>query len=185
MNRVESIRQRTSRLITIPFFDFNTLSSACHQSLPLLHDMTLQMCPGINATSPNGSRYINGQFGIKKYDSHTAEEVAVCGFDIEKNEMVIRHTPQAKKPEEFSSPQVRNRLGRSDFRIEMMETMIEIAKRLRLKGVVGFPVRPSLLGKFQHDVLRMKGKNQLFELFNFQLKNQGQANESYYYLDLV
>jgi len=184
MVRVETIRHRVSGTIIAPFHDLDSLRSSCQTGSPILPDSSLRMCTGINATALSGGHFINGQYGIKRYDSHTGEETALCGFDIENNEMVIRHTPQGKKPGEFSSGAARNRLGRSNFRIEMMQAMIEVAEKLGLKGVVGFPVRPYFFGDVKTYIHKLKAKNDMFEVFNFQLKNETQPNEAYYYLDL-
>lgn len=184
MVRVETIRHRISDIILPPFNDLDSLRSSCQVGTPILPDSSLRMCTGINATSLNGGHFINGQYGIKKYDLHTDEETALCGFDVENGEMVIRHTPQGKKPEEFSSASVRNRLGRSNFRIEMMQAMIEIAEKLGLKGVVGFPVKPYFMGDIRTYLHKIVGKNDMFELFDFELRNNDQPNDAYYYLSL-
>jgi hypothetical protein len=184
MVRVETIRNRVSQIILPVFNNVEGLQTSCTAGKPILPDSSLRMCLGTNATALNGEHFINGRYGIKKFDSHTGEETALCGFDIEKQEMIIRHTPQGKKPEEFSTGAVRNRLGRSNFRIEMMQAMIEIAKKLGLKGVVGFPVRPYFIGDIKTHLHKIVGKNDMFEVFNFELKNGGDPNEAYYYLSL-
>lgn len=186
MVRVETIRRRVSEIILPPFNNLDSLRSSCQAGTPILPDSSLRMCTGINATALSGGNFINGKYGIKKFDLHTDEETALCGFDIENNDMVIRHTPQGKKPEEFSSASVRNRLGRSNFRIEMMQAMIEIAKKQNLKGVIGFPVKPYLLGNLKKYDLKIKAKNKMFELFNFKyIENSRDPNDAYYYLDLT
>ena len=184
MVMVETIRRRVSGIILPPFDNLDSFEYSCLAGRPLLPDTSLRMCTGINTTALNGGHFINGQYGIKKFDFHTNEEVALCGFDIENGEMVIRHTPQGKKPQEFSSSQVRNRLVRSNFRIEMMEAMIEIAEKLGLKGVVGFPVRPYFLGDIKVYLHKIVGKNNMFEHFNFSLINGDKPNDAYYYLSL-
>ena len=153
MVRVETIQRRVSEIILTPFNDINTLKSSCLTSSPLLPDSSLRMCQGINATALNGGHFINGQYGIKKFD-------------------------------EFSLGSVRNRLGRSNFRIEMMQAMIEIAKKLGLKGIVGFPVRPYSMGDVRTYLHKTAGRDGMFELFNFSLRNEDQPNEAYYYLSL-
>ena len=186
MNKVEIIRQRVSGKILPIFENVDSLQASCLAEAALLPDSSLKMCIGMNMAIPENKSLINGTYGIKKIDTHTREEVAVCGFDIEKNEMIVRHTPQGKKPEEFSSKQVRNRLGRSDFRIEMMQVMIEIAKILNLKGIVGFPVRPYFVGNMDTYLHKIRAKNKMFELFNFSfINNEKQPNDSYYYLALI
>ncbi|MCR4313542.1 MAG: hypothetical protein NUV58_04800, partial [Candidatus Roizmanbacteria bacterium] len=171
MVRVETIRNRVSEIILPVFNNIDGLQTSCLAGNSILPDSSLRMCMGINATSLNGVHFINGQYGIKKFDAHTDEYTALCGFDIENNEMVIRHTPQGKKPEEFSSGAVRNRLGRSNFRIEMMQAMIEIAKKLGLKGVVGFPVRPYSVGDVRTYLHKTAGRDGMFALFDFELRN--------------
>lgn len=184
MVRVETIRNRVSEIIQAPFNDLDSLRSSCQKGSPILPDSSLRMCAGINATTLNSGHYINGRYGIKKYDLQTNEETALCGFYIENNEMVIRHTPQGKRPEEFSSGAVRNRLGRSNFRIEMMQAMIEIAERLGLSGIVGFPVRPYLMGNVRTYLHKTAARDGMFALFDFELRNANQPNEAYYYLSL-
>lgn len=184
MVRVETIRNRVSEIILPVFNNIDGLQASCLAGNSILPGSSLRMCMGINATSLKGGHFINGRYGIKKFDAHTDEHTALCGFDIENNEMVIRHTPQGKKPGEFSSGAVRNRLGRSNFRIEMMQAMIEIAKKLGLKGVVGFPVKPYSMGDIKTYLHKLVGKNDMFEVFNFELKKADQPNEAYYYLSL-
>lgn len=183
MSRVETIRQRVSEKILPSFENIDGLRASCLAETALLPDSSLKLCNGMKVLPKNKS-WIDGTYGIKKIDVHTGEQVAVCGFDIEKNEMIIRHTPQGKNPQEFSSRQVRNRFGRSDFRIEMMQAMIEIAKKLNLKGVIGFPIKPYYFGDMDTYLHKIKAKNKMFELFNFSFINKKQPNESYYYLAL-
>ena len=184
MSKVEAIRQKVSRKILPIFNNIDALHVSCLNATPLLSDSSLKMCVGMNMKMPRNSSLINGTYGIKKLDSHTGEEVAVCGFDIEKERMIINHTPQGNRPEFFSSIQARHRLGRSDFRIEMMQAMIEIAKKLHLKEVVGFPIKPYFLGDKEIYSKKIKVKNKIFELFNFSLIGSELPNESYYSLTL-
>src|SRR3989339_1597983 len=116
MSKVEEIRQRVSGKILPIFNDVDYLHTSCLVQTPIIADCSLRMCYGMRMVTPGKEVWINGTYGTKKFDKLTKEVVARCGFDIEKNEMVIRHTPQANRPEQFSSNQVRNRLGRSDFR---------------------------------------------------------------------
>lgn len=76
---------------------------------------------------------------MERIDNETGEALAMAGFKIENDKMIITHTPQGKRPDEFSSKRVRNRFGRSHFREKMMMQMIEIAKKLKLKSLIGYP----------------------------------------------
>lgn len=186
MSKVEGIRERVTRNFLPIIEDKATLQSYCVNQTPLFSDLSLRMCTGLRSVGKKNEVLIDGAFGLKKLDKVTGETVAVCGFDIENDKMVIRHTPQGNRPKQFSSSQVRNRFGRSDFRIEMVQAMIEIAKKLNLKGVIGFPIKPYLLGDRKRYDLKIKAKNQIFELFNFKYaENSGDLNDAYYYLDLV
>jgi len=186
MSKVEGIRHRVTKNFLPVIESANTLQILCSNQTPLISDATIKMCTGLRSLGTKNEVLIDGTFGLKKVDKVTGETVAVCGFDIENDKMVIRHTPQGNRPKQFSSSQVRNRFGRSDFRIEMMQAMIEIAKKLNLKGVIGFPIKPYLLGDRKRYDLKIKAKDNLFELFNFSLtKSEFDPNDSQYFLDLT
>ncbi|MFA6080878.1 MAG: hypothetical protein WC741_00540 [Patescibacteria group bacterium] len=186
MSKVEGIRQRISTNFLPVVENRESLQILCSNQTPLIVDSTIQMCTGLRSKGKKNEFLIDGEFGLKKVDKVTGETVAVCGFDVENDKMVIRHTPQGNRPKQFSSSEVRNRFGRSDFRIEMMQTMIEIAKKLNLKGVIGFPIKPYLLGDMKRYDLKIKAKNKMFELFDFKYtENSGDPNDAYYYLDLT
>jgi len=187
MSKAERIRERVSRKFLPVIEDIVSLHISCSNQTPLMIDSSIKLCVGgLRALDAKNVSLINGEFGLKKVDKVTGETVALCGFDIENDKMVIRHTPQGNRPKQFSSSAVRNRFGRSDFRIEMMQAMIEIAKKLNLKGVIGFPIKPYLLGDRKNYGLKLKAKNKMFELFDFKyIENSGDPNDAYYYLDLA
>jgi len=187
MSKAERIRERVSRNFLPIINNEDSLHALCSNQSPLISDATIKLCTGgLRILSEKSVSLIGGEFGLKKVDKITGETVAVCGFDIENDKMVIRHTPQGNRPKQFSSSAVRNRFGRSDFRIEMMQAMIEIAKKLNLKEVIGFPIKPYLLGDRKRYDLKLKAKNQIFELFNFKYKeSSGDPNDAYYFLDLA
>lgn len=132
----------------------------------------MRMCPGIAMPNASGvqQRRINGAYGIEYLDPHTLETVALSGFNIEGPVMYIAHTTQGKRPTNFSTSSVRNRLGRSDFRIDMMNTMIEIAKKLKLTEIKGIPaalVESVNIGLVNYDFVAQRVDN-IYELFGFE-----------------
>ncbi|MCX7881585.1 MAG: hypothetical protein N2482_03720, partial [Patescibacteria group bacterium] len=113
----------------------------CLENRPLDNNPLFRFCPGLfmKEAPINLKRKINGVYGLEMLDKKTDEAVAFCGFNIEGNNMIITHTPQGKRPNEFFSKQVRNRFGRSHFRERMIEQLIEIAKKLGVKEIQGLP----------------------------------------------
>lgn len=121
--------------------NLENLTRVCLENKPLGENSVFRFCPGLfmKEAPVSAKRRINGVYGLEMIDRKTGEVVAFCGFNIEGDIMIITHTPQGKRPNEFSSKQVRNRLGRSHFRERMIEQMIEIARQLGIKEIQGIP----------------------------------------------
>ncbi|GAB4219872.1 MAG: hypothetical protein Fur009_7960 [Candidatus Microgenomates bacterium] len=136
------IIQPKSKIDIIPINDLDTLRQLCLDNAYVTNNLSIKACPGLFMKEVGKAlkkRPINGVYGLEKLDPNTKESVAFCGFRIENEEMLISHTPQGKKPEKFSSSTVRNRFVRSNFRVEMMAVLIEMAKNLGLKRIIGYP----------------------------------------------
>ena len=178
--RISLIRSRTSEK-TVPVFSIATLRQYCLVTAPIIADCTLKMCPGILMSDApiQMRRQINATFGIEKYDPETREQVASCGFNIEDNVLVIKNTPHGKRPDDFTLVAVKNRLTTSDFRIEMMQVMLDIAKNLKLQGVMGFPIVEQNVPVPKRIY---RAVNELFESFGFDLISD---TKPYYYYNLV
>jgi hypothetical protein len=187
MNRLEGIKERVSVKILPVFADICALESLSSAESFITADSSLKMSFGMfSKIYETNIKSIFGRYGIRKIDPRTGEEVAVCGFDVQENEMIISHTPQGKRPEEFSSQQVRHRFGRSDFRIEMMEAMIEIARQLNLKGIIGYPITHQSFDDKELKIYlkKIRARDLMFELFGFSLTDKDPLAVPHYYLPL-
>lgn len=136
MSSIESIRERVQAQ-SIPVAEIDQLKQRC--LVNTLLSPGIRLCPGLRSTFAELSlrRSIWGEYGIEKIDMTTKRPVAVAGFFIQNGVMEISHTPQGIRPNEFQNPPERHRLGRSQYRYEMVLSLIELAKQLGLTKVVG------------------------------------------------
>ena len=97
--------------------------------------------PGRLMRSVSGRKGINAFYGIGQLDSRCKELVAVAGFNIEDLSMLITQTPQSLRNDELKEIGNRalQRLRSRDFRGEMIDDLISIAKKLSLKSVKAIP----------------------------------------------
>ena len=86
-------------------------------------------------------KMINALYGIGQLDSRCKELVAVAGFNIEDSSMIITQTPQSLRNDEFKEIGNRalQRLRSRDFRGDMIDDLLAIARSLSLKSVKAIP----------------------------------------------
>lgn len=136
MPSIEHYRKEIKNHIA-PVYDPSQLPQLCQEHTPIYGK--LRLCVGLWAdfASPDQKSLALGKFAVEKIDTQTKMPVAHAGFDIAEGAMLITQTPQALRPDDFSTEQERHRLGRSKFRHEMILALIELARNLGLKKVSG------------------------------------------------
>jgi hypothetical protein len=100
----------------------------------------MRLCPGRKAKSVplELTEMAYGQYGLQLICPKTAEAIAICGFFVADDRMYIPHTPQGSTRYKISREARRSLFGENrDFRNRLMQTLIEIARKLKLKEIVG------------------------------------------------
>lgn len=112
----------------------------CCRDMQLLDANTVYL-PGILMENTRPPEMINGRFGIGQLDSHEKKVVAVSGFEVKDNILIITQTPQPLKPRDlrFLGANVLPRLRSRDFRGRMIEQIIDIGKALNVSKILGVP----------------------------------------------
>lgn len=103
--------------------------------------------PGEARPSYSGVPLINGQYGIllKSQRPESDENLAVAGFSIGWGQMEIEHSPQGANPRRYNSHPFmgklshsgRNELLVSNYRMFMMQVLIDLARSMDLEKIKG------------------------------------------------
>ena len=99
-------------------------------------DEDMMLVPGIGMGVEYNPESVLGKFGLAQLDKKSGEIVATMGFVIERGEMIITQTPQAKRPTKLSKG-ARSRLRSREFRVAMINQLLGIAKEMGFGRVGG------------------------------------------------
>lgn len=108
--------------------------------MQLLDENTVYL-PGLLMEDTRPPEMINGRYGIGQLDSHEKKVVAVSGFEVVDNNLIITQTPQPLKPRDlrFLGANVLPRLRSRDFRGQMIDQVIAIGKSLGVHKILAVP----------------------------------------------
>ncbi|MBD3280614.1 hypothetical protein GF389_03765 [Candidatus Dojkabacteria bacterium] len=110
-----------------------------------------RLCPGLHMNEVLGEP-IDGVFGIQLMDLKGDNEtpVAAMGFEINGSTMFISQTPTGEYPGNLSARQSRY-VGFSNFRENMLQVAIDLARDLKLDSIHGHSVKshPNIEQKIQ------------------------------------
>jgi len=115
------------------------LEDSC-RAMQLLDSNTVYL-PGIHMENTRPPEMINGRYGIGQLDTYVKKVVAVSGFEIADNQLIITQTPQPLKPRDlrFLGANVLPRLRSRDFRGQMIEQIVAVARSLRVDRILAVP----------------------------------------------
>jgi hypothetical protein len=115
------------------------LDQSC-RDMQLLDENTVYL-PGLSMLKCETPEMVNGVYGIGQLDSHEKKVVAVTGFDVIDNNLVILQTPQPLKPKDLRilGANVLPRLRSRDFRGQMIDQVIAIGKSLGVDRILAVP----------------------------------------------
>ncbi len=116
-----------------------TLEHYC-RDMQLLDENTVYL-PGLLMENARPPEMVNGKYGIGQLDSRVKKVVAVTGFEVDDNKLIIVQTPQSLRPRDLSvlGDKVLPRLLSRDFRGHMVEQVVEIGRSLGVDKILAIP----------------------------------------------
>jgi len=141
-NRAEAVFPQEAR---VSIGSQEALRDMCIAGTRIFKDTRLALGLKMPGIDHQAAMPINAPYALVRYDHAANTIVAACGFELEDGHMTITHAPQilTLKPEIGTNLDVRQRaldeLSDTDFRMEMIRQMLEIAKILKLERVKGLP----------------------------------------------
>lgn len=128
----------SKQIVGLPI-SLDMLESSC-RTMQLLDQNTVYL-PGMLMENTRPPEMINGRYGIGQLDSHEKKIVAVSGFELIDDNLIITQTPQPLKPRDlrFLGANVLARLRSRDFRGQMIEQVVAIGKSLDINKILAVP----------------------------------------------
>ncbi|NMB56394.1 hypothetical protein GYA19_00470 [Candidatus Beckwithbacteria bacterium] len=154
--------------------DRDSLKIAC-QTMQYLDEIT-RYCMGW-LSNTQGKERVYGNFGIQLISPKTNEVVAMAGFDLTDNGLIITNSPQGTRGAEVSR-KGKSFLLNSNFRELMIEKLKLIAKKLGYKKIFALPFDKTLSVEIglhdqepnKYDLIR-KNTDELYVRLGFTMNN--------------